>query len=179
MHVLFGMMNKVYGESIGKTISQAIERDIDKVGAWWGPFLRVRVSVDITKPLLPSSLINPSRKPLWVAFKYERLPNFCFRCGIIKHSNSRCPNSAFNSKLHEKGQSQYGIWLSASNLKGNRKGSHFNSNKNSHLGSSSVGHTKGREVVVEQTEDINLQDNNKTPFIQEQDFPKEGNQRGQ
>lgn len=27
----------------------------------------------------------------WVQLKYERLPNFCFACGIISHSGRYCP----------------------------------------------------------------------------------------
>ncbi|EEF44655.1 conserved hypothetical protein [Ricinus communis] len=26
----------------------------------------------------------------WISFKYERLPDFCFKCGIIGHTNHSC-----------------------------------------------------------------------------------------
>ncbi|EEF42754.1 conserved hypothetical protein [Ricinus communis] len=27
---------------------------------------------------------------IWLSFRYEKLPSFCFGCGIIAHSDSRC-----------------------------------------------------------------------------------------
>lgn len=106
MHnISFGMMNKVYGKSLEKLIGEIIKIDVDKNGVGWGPFLRVKIWVDITKALLQGSLINPLGKPLWIVFKYERLSNFYFKCGIIKHPSTGCPNISPNIKLHEKDQS--------------------------------------------------------------------------
>lgn len=65
MHnIPFGMMNKVHGEMLGNTIGEIIEIDVDKDGVGWGPFLWVRVQVDIKKPLLRGNLINPTDEPL-------------------------------------------------------------------------------------------------------------------
>lgn len=30
-------------------------------------------------------------EPFWANFKYERLPTFCFLCGILGHSDKFCP----------------------------------------------------------------------------------------
>lgn len=124
MHnISFGLMNRVYGETLEKTIGEIIKVDIDKDGAGWDHFLRVKILVDITKPLVRGNLINCSCNLLWITFKYEKLPNFCFICGIIKHHSSGCLISALNSKLHDKDQSQYGIWPKASISKGSKKSS--------------------------------------------------------
>ena len=34
---------------------------------------------------------SPSVEPFWANFKYERLPVFCFICGILGHSEKFCP----------------------------------------------------------------------------------------
>lgn len=59
------------------------------------------------------------------------------------------------------------------------KGSPFNSDKMSYSGSSSFGHTGGREVVVEQSEGVDTQKSNKITSTQEQNSPKNDEQRGQ
>ena len=42
-------------------------------------FMRVRVTIDISKPLCRGRVISlDSGKELWVPFKYERLPSLCF-----------------------------------------------------------------------------------------------------
>lgn len=48
-----------------------MEIDVDRDGVGCGPYLRVRVWVDSTKPLIRSNLINSFEQPLWIAFKYE------------------------------------------------------------------------------------------------------------
>lgn len=42
-------------------------------------FMRVRVTIDISQPLCRGHVISlDNGKDLWVPFKYERLPSFCF-----------------------------------------------------------------------------------------------------
>ena len=54
-------------------------------------FFRIRVSVDITKPLCHGRRIAlASGKEGWVSFKYERLPNICYWCGRLTHSDKEC-----------------------------------------------------------------------------------------
>lgn len=52
--------------------------------------------------------------------------------------------------MHEKDQSQYGLWLRAPNLKLKKKTFSFSTEKKSQSSSSSFGSPNGREVEVEQ-----------------------------
>ncbi|KAL0009471.1 hypothetical protein SO802_010973 [Lithocarpus litseifolius] len=55
-------------------------------------FLRVRVALSITKPLRRGGFIAGSDgERHWVHFKYERLPLFCYFCGILGHDLKHCP----------------------------------------------------------------------------------------
>ena len=47
----------------------------------------------------------------WVQFKYERLPNFCYRCGLLSHALKDCQESRGNNSVGEKEELQYGAWL--------------------------------------------------------------------
>lgn len=43
-------------------------------------------------------------------FKYECLPNLCYRCGLLEHDLKDCPESSGNDKSDEIGDLQYGAW---------------------------------------------------------------------
>lgn len=47
----FAGLNKSMGEKLGATIGRVMLVDADENGMRWGSFLRVKVLVDITKPL--------------------------------------------------------------------------------------------------------------------------------
>ena len=46
----------------------------------------------------------------WISFKYERLPNFCYRCGMLSHGLRDCPEGKVEA-LPEISALQYGAWL--------------------------------------------------------------------
>ena len=74
-------MNKAIGTRIGNEMGELLMVDAPKSGLAWGPFLQIRVNVDITKPLMCGKMIQiEDLQPSWVVFKYERLPSFCYRC---------------------------------------------------------------------------------------------------
>ena len=54
-------------------------------------FVRVRVRLDITKPLCRGRKIGLSNgEDGWAGFKYERLPNLCYWCGRLTHQDRDC-----------------------------------------------------------------------------------------
>lgn len=64
--------------------------DTDESGTSWHKFLCVKVLVDIMKPLARGRLLNIGDKRYCIPFKYEKMPIFCFHCGVIKHINRMC-----------------------------------------------------------------------------------------
>uniref|UniRef100_A0A803P9U5 Zinc knuckle CX2CX4HX4C domain-containing protein n=1 Tax=Cannabis sativa TaxID=3483 RepID=A0A803P9U5_CANSA len=76
----------------------------------WRDYLRVRVSIDITKPLKRRmKLRNTDGVEFWSNFKYEHIPTICFVCGIVGHSERFCPKrfEVRDGKLLK----PYGEWL--------------------------------------------------------------------
>ena len=54
-------------------------------------FVRVQVRLDITKPLCRGRKIGLCNgEDGWAGFKYERLPNLCYRCGRLTHQDRDC-----------------------------------------------------------------------------------------
>nr|GLL21180.1 uncharacterized protein LOC109174453 [Ipomoea trifida] len=55
-------------------------------------FYRFRVAIDITKSLKKQMKLKKNNGT-WavIDFRYERLPTFCFLCGVIGHGDRYCP----------------------------------------------------------------------------------------
>lgn len=47
----------------------------------------------------------------WIQFKYERLPNFCYRCGLFGHALRDCSESMGSNYQVEDDHMLYGAWL--------------------------------------------------------------------
>ena len=72
-------MNATVGNYISNEIGVPLLVDAPKSGLAWGPFLHIRVDVDITKPLMRGKMIQvEGMEKGWVYFKYERLPIYCY-----------------------------------------------------------------------------------------------------
>lgn len=53
--------------------------------------MRVRVELDITKPLIRWKKFNFGlSKSVWLYFTYERLPDLYFCCGYLGHGLKEC-----------------------------------------------------------------------------------------
>jgi hypothetical protein len=97
----FGMMNKEVGETIGGEMGEFMEMDKEEDGSAVGRFLRIKIRLDIRKPLMRGITVQVEGKdgethPLWCPVMYEFLPDFCYTCGLIGHIDKVC-----EKKLHK------------------------------------------------------------------------------
>lgn len=92
----FGLMNKDWGMLLAGKIGNAEKVEVDAQNRAWGPYLRARVKIEVWKPLrrCVSIFSNKRQKQEWYDVRYERLPNYCYSCGIIGHSSLECPTPA-------------------------------------------------------------------------------------
>lgn len=80
--------NEYVGREVGMALGSVEEVDLDYGEVEWGEFMSIRVAMDITKPLLHHKKLNLGGHELvWVSFSYERLPDFCYCCGILGHTH--------------------------------------------------------------------------------------------
>ena len=100
------------GWVIGSSLGSVLQVDVPDSGVQWGRCLRVRVHIDVTRRLVRGRKITiEGGKSKWVNFKYERLPNFCYRCGLLNHALKDCSDDQDQRKSKEDNQLQYGAWL--------------------------------------------------------------------
>ncbi|XP_059436704.1 uncharacterized protein LOC132169738 [Corylus avellana] len=103
-------MNVEIGSKIGATVGKVEAVDVDAEGIGWGKFLRVKICLDLKKPLPRGRKINIEGRATLITFQYECLPKFCFQCGVICHGKLGCSK---RSGLHKKNGTEYGPWLRA------------------------------------------------------------------
>lgn len=106
-----GMISERIIQGIGNYVGEWVKTEPMMNGAW-KPYVRVRVTMDITKPLKRRmKLTREGGRSNWINFKYERLSMFCFVCGVLGHSERECGVVYANpGKVIEKA---YGVWLRA------------------------------------------------------------------
>ncbi|GLU18276.1 hypothetical protein SLE2022_345830 [Rubroshorea leprosula] len=78
-------MTEATGRRIGAEIGRLIEVDAGNGHVWGTDYIRVRVFIDSGKPLRRGMKLSLKDGLVWVSFRYERLPHFCYCCGMLDH----------------------------------------------------------------------------------------------
>jgi len=68
-----------FAELLGSKLGNFVDVEEEDILAP-SKYLKVRVDVDITKPLLRGMRVNVQSQPKWVAVKYVKLPDYCYAC---------------------------------------------------------------------------------------------------
>ncbi|KAE8793542.1 hypothetical protein D1007_31827 [Hordeum vulgare] len=103
MRLPLGMMCKEAGEAIGSLIGEVQELEARADGKAMGKILRVKIRMNIKSPLEEEEEENNRKKQKvpqgggeeldeknQCPFEYEHLPDLCYVCGIIGHTNKAC-----------------------------------------------------------------------------------------
>ena len=99
------------GWEIGSKLGEVVEVDVAESGVHWGKYLRVRVQLDVMKKLIWGKKITiKGGEQRWIMFKYEHLPNFCYRCEMLSRGLRDCSEGK-EEVLSELPTLQYGAWL--------------------------------------------------------------------
>jgi hypothetical protein len=82
-----GLMDSTNGLLLGNQIGRALEVEAEEDGTAVGGFLRIKVKIDIRKPLRRGILVEgeDGEEDCWCPVRYEFIPNFCYGCGRLGH----------------------------------------------------------------------------------------------
>ncbi|XP_074352886.1 uncharacterized protein At4g02000-like [Apium graveolens] len=89
--VPLGFKSEYVLKSIGNYVGRFLESDSKNFERMGRNYLRIMVAIDVMKPLKSKMRIKKAGDDwMWFQFKYERLPSFCFFCGLIGHTEKFC-----------------------------------------------------------------------------------------
>ncbi|KAL5747854.1 hypothetical protein ACOSP7_024870 [Xanthoceras sorbifolium] len=105
------------GLFLGKQIGIVYDIDVGASGDCMGKYIRVRVGVDIDKPLKRCLRVHmgDSNGVVVMLLRYERLPEYCFGCGFVNHSIRECLKESSPPVIEGKEQIRFGAWFFATN----------------------------------------------------------------
>lgn len=107
-----GFMTEGVGKQLGNFFSTFLEYDANNNTSIWRECMRIRIKVDVRKPLKRKKKIKERNgSECIVQCKYERLGDFCFSCGLLSHTERFCQR-----KLEAPGSeisNEWGAWLRA------------------------------------------------------------------
>uniref|UniRef100_A0A803Q0P4 Reverse transcriptase domain-containing protein n=1 Tax=Cannabis sativa TaxID=3483 RepID=A0A803Q0P4_CANSA len=99
-------------KGLGNYIGNFVEADQKNFMGLWRDYLRIQVTLDVSKPLKRRKKIcTLAGEEFWVNFKYEHVPTFYFICRIMGHSEGFRPRLFDIPK--DRIVKPYGIWIKA------------------------------------------------------------------
>ncbi|MFQ6658804.1 hypothetical protein Gotur_027916 [Gossypium turneri] len=112
-HIPLEYMDTQVAMDVGSATGEVIATDWHDREGGWREYIRLRVIIDIFKPLRRVVQFVNSESAVYVcAIKYETLPIFCYSCGLISYSTQKCDKKVDLSKSNNT-SFQYGNWLRA------------------------------------------------------------------
>ncbi|KAL5775614.1 hypothetical protein ACOSP7_013171 [Xanthoceras sorbifolium] len=110
-------MNRRTAKMLAGMIGEVVDVPIESKNCW-GKFIRVKVEIDVSKPLKKGLRVWLEEFDIiiTVPIKYERLPDFCYGCGLMGHSVRECMDKEARRFVMESAFPKFGSWLRASPL---------------------------------------------------------------
>lgn len=90
-------------KNMAKRIGEVHEVQIVLPNGFIGEFVRVRVKLDVTKKLTRFVGFTKSGETEYYQVKFERLPDFCYMCGLLEHWYEECGSGEHANKDMEWG----------------------------------------------------------------------------
>ncbi|KAH9782148.1 hypothetical protein KPL71_008766 [Citrus sinensis] len=109
-NVPLACMDKDFLRELGEKLGSVEEVQTDDNGDCIGEYARIRVSINITLPLERILFLKrEGETDIPMPVVYERLPDFCYCCGIIGHQYKEC--GKYQDQPRE--DLPYGSWMKA------------------------------------------------------------------
>ncbi|KAL0458443.1 UNVERIFIED_CONTAM: hypothetical protein Slati_0471500 [Sesamum latifolium] len=100
-------------EYIENRLGKFIDSDHDQAQFKWGAKVRIRVILNVCQPLTRVLRLYSmgGDEEITVTFTYDRLPNFCYGCGLVGHILRDCERQLEEPERRRIDELPYGPWL--------------------------------------------------------------------
>ena len=89
--LLVGYMTEMVGKQLGTFFGTFLQYDAKNNSSIWREFMRLRIRVDVCRPLKrKKKIVKKDKTEIVVNCKYEKLGDFCFICGLFSHTERFC-----------------------------------------------------------------------------------------
>lgn len=107
-----GFMTELVGKQLGNFFGDFLEYDTKNNTSIWRDCMRVKIRLDVRKPLKrKKKIVKKDGTELVVTCKYERLGEFCILCGMVTHTDHFCRR--FMDSRGDDSLKEWGTWLRA------------------------------------------------------------------
>ncbi|KAH1107836.1 hypothetical protein J1N35_011604 [Gossypium stocksii] len=114
------LMDRQMVVEVRNAIGELVVIDWKDQNGGWTEFMRLKIKIDVSKPLRRIvKVVSLEGTETIGLIRYERLPDFCYRCGIIGHTMKKCQNKREGEEVIES-NFQYGSWMRAINITSNQ-----------------------------------------------------------
>ncbi|XP_027124362.1 uncharacterized protein LOC113769357 [Coffea eugenioides] len=107
-------MSNAAGKKIGGVFRKVKEIMLPPGGGKEGRHMKIFAEIDLLQPLVRGTAVKLNGEMVWIEFKYERCPDFCYKCGIIGHGDKNCRMEMRSISSHK--EAQFGPWIRAGNI---------------------------------------------------------------
>ncbi|XP_071901081.1 uncharacterized protein [Coffea arabica] len=108
-------LSKEVGKKIGAVFKEVREVLAPQSGGKEGRHLKILALVDLSKSLLRGTVVKIAGALKWVAFQYERCPDLCYSCCIVRQNERSCKERRVLGGCNV--ENQYGPWLRVGNYR--------------------------------------------------------------
>ncbi|CAN0866890.1 hypothetical protein LINGRAHAP2_LOCUS9410 [Linum grandiflorum] len=88
---------KKIGDKLGGQLGHVLTTFICEDIASHKLFIRVRVVINVARPLLTEVTASHNKIPFTASLRYENIPLLCFICGLLGHDKAHCPRKLYPS----------------------------------------------------------------------------------
>ncbi|KAF7849520.1 hypothetical protein BT93_L0696 [Corymbia citriodora subsp. variegata] len=101
-------------KKIASKIGKVLEVKIEERGPIAQRVGKAKVEIAVNSELVVGQSTTHGGKKIWLDFKYERLPFYCYSCGKLGHYASSCKTIPYvEANFNTKTGNTYGNWLRA------------------------------------------------------------------